>query len=131
MPWIAIHGTAASAFVGAPFTVLADVFTCALGAVMNARVRVEEPPLPRRPSTPADLGYRQSVTPDELQGRMNATIRSANRTCAVIGALAGGLIAQLLGLRPALWVAVALFVVAAVVVLGSPLRTARHDFHPG
>lgn len=245
------------AVIGAPLTILADALTCALGAVMNARVRVEEPPLPRRPSTPAQvlgdigvgvryiyrhrtiaphavsthiwfignamaltafapfalremglgavaygvvlaftgvggligalvavragirlgaggatllgfalapvawgvsalapptaaglvilgaaqllagfgmgvsnsnsLGYRQAVTPDELQGRMNATIRSANRTCAVVGALAGGLVGQLLGLRPALWVAVAVFVIAAVVVVGSPLRTARHD----
>lgn len=245
------------AMIGAPLTILADALTCALGAVMNARVRVEEPPLPRRPSTPAQvlgdigvgvryiyrhrtiaphavsthiwfignamamtafapfalremglgavaygvvlaftgvggligalvavragirlgaggatllgfalapvawgvsalapptaaglvilgaaqllagfgmgvsnsnsLGYRQAVTPDELQGRMNATIRSANRTCAVVGALAGGLVGQLLGLRPALWVAVAVFVIAAVVVVGSPLRTARHD----
>lgn len=248
------------AVVGAPFTVLADALTCALGAVMNARVRVEEPALPRRPSTPADvmgdiadgiryiyrhrtiaphaisthiwfvgnamavtafapfalremglgvvsygivlaftgvggllgalvavragrrlgaggamllgvvvapvawgctalapptpfgvvllgaaqvvagfgmgvenansLGYRQSVTPDEMQGRMNATIRSVNRTCAVIGALAGGLVAQVLGLRPAMWVAVVLFVMAAAVVFGSPLRAARHDSHP-
>ncbi|WP_328530824.1 MFS transporter [Nocardioides sp. NBC_00368] len=245
------------AVIGAPLTILADALTCALGAVMNARVRVEEPPLPRRPSTPAQvlgdigvgvryiyrhrtiaphavsthiwfignamaltafapfalremglgavaygvvlaftgvggligalvavragirlgaggatllgfalapvawgvsalapptaaglvilgavqllaglgmgvsnsnsLGYRQAVTPDELQGRMNATIRSANRTCAVVGALAGGLVGQLLGLRPALWVAVTVFVIAAVVVVGSPLRTARHD----
>lgn len=245
------------AVIGAPLTILADALTCALGAAMNARVRVEEPPLPRRPSTPAQvlgdigvgvryiyrhrtiaphavsthiwfignamaltafapfalremglgavaygvvlaftgvggligallavragirlgaggatllgfavapvawgvsalapptaaglvilgaaqlvagfgmgvsnsnsLGYRQAVTPDELQGRMNATIRSANRTCAVVGALAGGLVGQLLGLRPALWVAVAVFVIAAVVVVGSPLRTARHD----
>lgn len=245
------------AVIGAPLTILVDALTCALGAVMNSRVRVEEPPLPRRPSTPAQvlgdigvgvryiyrhrtiaphavsthiwfignamaltafapfalremdlgavaygvvlaftgvggligalvavragirlgaggatllgfalapvawgvsalapptaaglvilgaaqllagfgmgvsnsnsLGYRQAVTPDELQGRMNATIRSANRTCAVVGALAGGLVGQLLGLRPALWVAVAVFVIAAVVVVGSPLRTARHD----
>lgn len=244
------------AVIGAPFTVLADALTCAVGAVMNARLRVEEPSLPRRASTPAhvmrdiadgvrfiyrhrtlaphaisthvwfignavavtafapfamrelglgavtygvvlafagvgglagallavsagrrlgaggavvlgfvvgpvawgcaalaphtavgvvvlgvaqmmagfgmgienanSLGYRQSVTPDDLQGRMNATIRSANRTCAVIGALSGGLVAQLLGLRPALWVAVAMFVLAAVVVIASPLRTARH-----
>ncbi|MEU0315124.1 MFS transporter [Nocardioides sp. NPDC006273] len=245
------------ALIGAPFAVVADVLTCALGAVMNARLRVEEPPLPRRPSTPSQvladisvgvgyiyrhrtiaphaisthiwfignamaltafapfalrelglgalgygvvmaftgvgglagallavkagfrlgaggatllgfavapvawgasalapptaagivilaaaqvmagfgmgvgnsnsLGYRQAVTPDELQGRMNASIRSANRTCAVVGALAGGLVAQLLGLRQALWVAVALFVIAAAVVFGSPFRTARHE----
>ncbi|GGU41995.1 MFS transporter [Nocardioides albus] len=245
------------ALIGAPFAVLADVLTCALGAIMNARLRVEEPPLPRRPSTPSQvledirvgvryiyrhrtiaphatsthiwfianamaltafapfalremglgavafgvvlaftgvggligallavkagfrlgaggatllgftaaplawgasalapptavgivilagaqvvagfgmgvanansLGYRQAVTPDALQGRMNATIRSANRTCAVVGALAGGLVAQLLGLRPALWVAVAIFVIAAAVVFGSPFRGARHE----
>ncbi|MBC7279266.1 MFS transporter [Nocardioides sp.] len=250
-------GGGLAALIGAPFAVVADVLTCALGAVMNARLRVEEPPLQRRPSTPGQvlddisvgvryiyrhrtiaphaisthvwfignamaltafapfalremgltalgygvvmaftgvggligaliavkagfrlgaggatllgfsaaplawgasalapptavgivilaaaqvmagfgmgvgnsnsLGYRQAVTPDALQGRMNATIRSANRTCAVVGALAGGLVAQLLGLREALWVAVAIFAIAAVVVFSSPFRTARHE----
>jgi predicted MFS family arabinose efflux permease len=43
------------ALIGAPFTVLADVLTCALGAILNARLRVEEPPLPRRPSTPSQV----------------------------------------------------------------------------
>ncbi|MDR7310529.1 hypothetical protein J2S40_001587 [Nocardioides luteus] len=35
--------------------------------------------------------------------------------------------AQVVGLRPALWVAVVMFVVATLIVAFSPLRTARHD----
>jgi predicted MFS family arabinose efflux permease len=55
---------------------------------------------------PAELGYRQSVTPDQLQGRMNATIRSINVGLAAFGALAGGLLADSIGYRATLWIAV-------------------------
>lgn len=55
---------------------------------------------------PTEMSYRQGVTPDGLQGRMNATIRSVNRTAIVVGAPAGGLLADAIGLRPALWVGV-------------------------
>jgi MFS family permease len=43
---------------------------------------------------PNELGYRQSVTPDRLQGRMNTTIGSLNRGAIVVGAPLGGLIAD-------------------------------------
>jgi hypothetical protein len=36
-----------------------------------------------------EMGYRQTVTPDRLQGRMNATMRSINRSMIVIGAPSG------------------------------------------
>ena len=36
-----------------------------------------------------EMGYRQTVTPDRLQGRMNATMRSINRSMIVIGAPLG------------------------------------------
>jgi predicted MFS family arabinose efflux permease len=63
---------------------------------------------------PVELGYRQSVTPDQLQGRMNATIRSFNWGLTSVGALAGGLLADTIGNRPTLWLGVAgLTVVAA------------------
>jgi MFS family permease len=39
---------------------------------------------------PLEMGYRQGVTPDRLQGRMNATMRSLNRAAVVVGAPAGG-----------------------------------------
>lgn len=76
---------------------------------------------------PNELGYRQAVTPPGLQGRMNATMRSVNRTMAVVGALAGGLLGDRIGLHPTLWIAVVVFSVAAAVIAFSPLRGARHD----
>lgn len=73
-----------------------------------------------------EMGYWQANTPDEVQGRVNATRRSANRTVAVVGAVAGGLLADLLGFRPTLWLAVAVFAVASVILALSPFRSARH-----
>jgi MFS family permease len=75
-----------------------------------------------------EMGFRQAVTPDRLQGRVNATIRSANRTMAVVGSLAGGLVATALGYRAALWLVVGVFALAAAVVAVSPFRRARHDW---
>lgn len=77
-------------------------------------------------SGPNEMGYRQAVTPDRLQGRMNATIRSLNWGMLTVGAPVGGLLAQHLGYRPAIWVGVAGMAVAAAVAAFSPLRTARH-----
>jgi MFS family permease len=76
-------------------------------------------------SGPNEMGYRQSVTPDRLQGRMNATIRSLNWGMFTIGAPIGGLLAQHLGYRPALWIAISGMAASAVIASLSPLRTAR------
>ncbi|MEU5690388.1 MFS transporter [Actinosynnema sp. NPDC020468] len=74
---------------------------------------------------PAEMGYRQAVTPDRLQGRMNATMRSLNRGMIVIGAPLGGVLADALGSRAALWIAVGGLVCQAVAITCSPLRHAR------
>ncbi|WP_367135610.1 MFS transporter [Saccharothrix sp. HUAS TT1] len=74
---------------------------------------------------PVEMGYRQSITPDRLLGRMNATMRSVNRGMVVFGALAGGLLADWLGTRPALWTAVVGLVGQAVWITSSAVRTAR------
>jgi MFS family permease len=90
--------------------------------------------------SPAELGYRQAVTPDRLQGRMNATMRSLNRGAIVIGAPLGGLLADSLGNRPALWIAVIGLAAQAIAISCSPLRLAgqpdlmpspKPDFGPG
>lgn len=73
---------------------------------------------------PNEMGYRQSVTPDELQGRMNATIRSLNRAAIVVGAPLGGYLAVTAGYQTALWVGIAGFVVVAVALALSPFRHA-------
>ena len=74
-----------------------------------------------------EMGYRQLVTPDRLQGRMNTTIRSANRAMIVIGAPLGGFLAVAIGYQPTLWVAIAGFVVVTIFLAISPFRDARHS----
>jgi MFS family permease len=76
-------------------------------------------------SGPSEMAYRQEVTPDRLQGRTNATIRSLNWGMFTIGAPVGGLLAAHLGYRPAMWIAVCGLAGAAVVAALTPMRTAR------
>jgi predicted MFS family arabinose efflux permease len=76
--------------------------------------------------TANEMGYKQAITPDELQGRSNATMRSANRTMLVVGALAGGFLADWIGYVPTIWIGVAVFAIAALVIAFSPFRTAEH-----
>ena len=74
-----------------------------------------------------EMSLRQTVTPDGLLGRTSATMRSANRTTAAVGAVLGGIAATLLGERASLWLVVCVFVVAFGIAAFSPLRTARDD----
>jgi MFS family permease len=77
-----------------------------------------------------EMGYRQSVTPDHLQGRMNATMRSINRAMIVIGAPLGGLLADAIGFRVVLWLAVAGFLTIATGLSTTPYRDARIEEDP-
>lgn len=74
---------------------------------------------------PNEMGYCQSVTPQRLLGRMHATMRSANRSMAVVGALLGGLLAGVIGYHATLWAIVSVFTLAALVIWVSPMRGAR------
>lgn len=73
-----------------------------------------------------DIGYRQAVAPDSIQGRMNSTIRTVNRVVFFFGALLTGLLMTFLGYRVTIGIGAAVFAAAALVVLFSPLRDARH-----
>ncbi|MQA97345.1 MAG: hypothetical protein GEV11_22905, partial [Streptosporangiales bacterium] len=77
----------------------------------------------------AQITYRQTVTPQHMLGRMNATIRFVVWGVVPVGALAGGVIAELAGLRTAMWIAAAGEALAAVPPLLSPLRRMR-DLEP-
>jgi MFS family permease len=72
-----------------------------------------------------ELAYRNAVTPDRLQGRMNTTMRSINRGAVVVGAPVGGLIAVATTYRTALWIGIAGMAAAATGLALSPLRHAR------
>lgn len=75
---------------------------------------------------PIELSYRQAVTPDRLQGRTNATMRSLNRAAIVIGAPLGGLLADAVAPRFALWVGVLGVALSALALAASRFRHAAH-----
>ncbi|MBX3098560.1 MAG: MFS transporter [Salinibacterium sp.] len=72
-----------------------------------------------------EMAFRQSITPDALQGRTNTTIRSINRAAIVIGAPLGGLLADAIGYRPTIWIGIAGFVSVAIALALSPFRRVR------
>ncbi len=61
------------------------------------------------------VSLRQTVCPDHLLGRMNATMRTTMWSTTPLGAVLGGLLGSSLGLRPTLWIA------AVGALLASPL----------
>lgn len=74
-----------------------------------------------------DIAYRQAVAPDDIQGRMNSTIRTMNRVVYFFGALLTGVLMTLLGYQLTIGIGAGIFALAALVVLVSPLRDARHE----
>ena len=52
-------------------------------------------------------------------------MRSINRACVVVGGPLGGLVADSLGYRPALWLCSGGVAAAGLVLLASPFRTVR------
>jgi MFS family permease len=73
---------------------------------------------------PIEMAYRQAVTPDRLQGRTSATMRSLNRATVVVGAPLGGLFADTVGMQAALAVAASGVAAAGVLLAASGFRTA-------
>ena len=63
---------------------------------------------------------RQAITPDRLQGRMNATVLVIIRGVMPAGALLGGALAEVFGLRPALAIAACGQALAFVWLLAQP-----------
>jgi MFS family permease len=72
-----------------------------------------------------EMSYRQVVTPDRLQGRMNATMRSINRAMIVIAAPVGGVLGDEIGYRPMIWAAAGGFLTVSIALGLSPFRKAR------
>ncbi len=62
-----------------------------------------------------------AVIPDEVRSRVSGAFQAVNYGTRPVGALLGGVLGTLVGLRPALWVAAAGGVVGFLVLLPSPL----------
>lgn len=75
--------------------------------------------------SPVEMSYRQAVTPDRLRGRMNATIRSMNWGMVAVGAPLGGVFADQVSYRFALWIGLSGAVIQALVLAVSRTRGAR------
>lgn len=73
----------------------------------------------------AQVSFRQAVCPDNLLGRMNASIRFVVWGTLPLGGLAGGALAEWLGARGALWVAAIGGLLPMFWLLTSPLARMR------
>jgi MFS family permease len=77
------------------------------------------------------VSFRQAITPERMQGRMNATMRFVVWGTIPIGALLGGALATTLGLRETIWIGAIGSLFAFVPLLFSPLRSLREMPRPG
>jgi MFS family permease len=68
---------------------------------------------------------RQSVTPDALQGRTVGAIRTVVWGVTPLGALLGGLLGSVFGLRPTFWIAAVGSAAAALPIVLSSARSVR------
>jgi MFS family permease len=71
------------------------------------------------------VSLRQAITPDRMQGRMNASYKFLTWGIVPVGALLGGFLGETIGLRATLFVAAGTFVVAALFILLSPVPGMR------
>ena len=71
------------------------------------------------------VGLRQAITPDRMLGRMNATMRLIVWGTIPIGALLGGVLGNVFGLVPVLWLAAIGGSLSFLPVLFSPVRSLR------
>ncbi len=71
------------------------------------------------------VSLRQTITPDRLQGRVNASVRSIADGMVPIGGILGGLLGEWLGLRPTLLAGAIGIAVSVVWLWCSPVRSLR------
>jgi MFS family permease len=72
-----------------------------------------------------EISVRQAVTPERWLGRMNASMSTAIGGASPLGALAGGVLGGMIGVRPTLYVAVSGIVLSVAWLLWSPVRGLR------
>lgn len=71
------------------------------------------------------LTFRQSITPEHLQGRMNAVVRFMYWGPQPVGLALGGVLAAVIGLRPTLFVSAAGATLVFLPLLAHPIRKLR------
>jgi len=72
-----------------------------------------------------EVTLRQTITPDRMQGRVNAAMEAGPHGMMLLGALAGGLLGEVIGLRGTLVVGACGMLLAAAWLAASPVRGLR------
>ena len=76
------------------------------------------------------VSFRQAITPERMQGRMNSVMRFIVWGVMPIGSLLGGAIASTIDLRAAIWIGAVGMSFAFLPVLLSPVRSLREMPEP-
>jgi MFS family permease len=69
--------------------------------------------------------FRQTYTPRGLLGRVTVSMQMVNYGTIPLGAVLGGLLGTVLGLRPAMWAIMAGLALTGLILLAGPLRQHR------
>jgi MFS family permease len=115
-PTIALGASSSAALILVPLAPQSQPipFLIAAGVVMSFGVVIYNI---------TSLSFQQEITPDRMLGRLNASRRFLVWGVIPLGALAGGTLASLIGLRPTLFVGAIGIVSATLPILFSPLRS--------
>jgi MFS family permease len=71
------------------------------------------------------ISYRQAITPDPIQGRVNATQRVISWGSVAVGSILGGFAGQAIGARYVLFIAAGMLFAGCLVLLKTPIRTLK------
>jgi predicted MFS family arabinose efflux permease len=71
------------------------------------------------------VSLRQAITPDRLQGRMNATIRTIVRGTVPLGSFVGGILGAQFGILWTLIVGAVVSIAGVIFLFIEPVRTLR------
>jgi MFS family permease len=77
------------------------------------------------------VSFRQAITPERMQGRMNATMRFIVWGTIPLGNIAGGFLGGIIGLHETIWLSAILSFLPFLPVLFSPVRNIGEMPEPG
>lgn len=71
------------------------------------------------------VSLRQTITPDRVQGRMNATMRTIVWGTIPIGSFAGGILGSTIGVVPTIFIGAGIEILSGIWILAGPVRLRR------
>jgi MFS family permease len=137
----ALSAAALARWLGVGRTIIGSIFIGALG-FFALPLSLVGPALPiiipgyflSQFATPVynitQVSLRQAITPDRVQGRMNATVRTVVWGTIPLGAFIGGILGSSIGVLPTILIGCITAVSAVLWVLGRPVRRLREQPQP-